>query len=441
MKILKFLLLGAMGFASANIHAADESKSTQALDEMGSHYTVEDMDARDNLRKVQDYVKNRATIEEKMAGGTLAIGGDVRFGFDSNTLLHNDVKLVGSGANDDDNVPVPAREFNVAANLNMKYWNQKGNSWGNVRLMFDNEAGSMASYGAPAVAYSSGEDANIALRTAYFGWRPMDMTMTGGNLDLEFGRRRLYDAFDSIVQFGSVFDGVLARYSTGFAGVGNFQAQGAVFVIDQTVNHFGWIGEASLENIANTNLYARYSYVNWDKKGVERFGAANSAALKFRNSQITAGWMVPSEMLKNSWMSLNKVHLFGAYLMNHAAEEINADEGEKAKAWYVGLALGECVKANDWAVNLNYQVVDAQAVLESDVQGVGRFPQSYGVSPYAQNASSGNTNYRGYEVGGRYALTNNMHMFVDWNASKAADIDLGGKHDFKRLRLKMIYSF
>ena len=66
------------------------------------------------------------------------------------------------------------------------------------------------------------------------------------SIDIELGRRNLYDVFDSRVQFLSRFDGVTLKYSNAREGLGGIYLYGAGFVVDEKVNQFGWASELGL---------------------------------------------------------------------------------------------------------------------------------------------------------------------------------------------------
>ena len=62
--------------------------------------------------------------------------------------------------------------------------------------------------------FGSGEKNGLSLRKAYWGY---NICADGtSRFDIETGRRRLYDVFDSRIQFNAQFDGILLRYASQF---------------------------------------------------------------------------------------------------------------------------------------------------------------------------------------------------------------------------------
>ena len=52
--------------------------------------------------------------------------------------------------------------------------------------------------------------------------------------------------------------------------------------------------------------------------------------------------------------------------------KISLTNGKRANAGgYAGFTLGELKKKNDWSLDINYQVVQAQAVPDYDSSGIG----------------------------------------------------------------------
>ncbi|EPP30953.1 hypothetical protein CP8484711_0034A, partial [Chlamydia psittaci 84-8471/1] len=67
------------------------------------------------------------------------------------------------------------------------------------------------------------------------------------------------------------------------------------------------------------------------------------------------------------------MYVYGAYLINTLAKATATTLNEKQnKAWFVGGTVGRLRKAGDWSATIRYEYVEALAVPEIDVSGIGR---------------------------------------------------------------------
>ena len=240
------------------------------------------------------------------------------------------------------------------------------------------------------------------------------------------------------------------------------------FVIDERSNHFGWVTELGLLDIIDCGLDVKYSFIDWKKNGKNSFGKHNPIGQKFRNSQITMIYHFDPEML-----CCHPMKLYGAFLYNHAAKkfktgcdwhchggdskdpEPQGDEKEhgshgshgsddcdkhdkKASAWYVGLRIGEVVECGDWAFDLQYQYVQAQAVPDGDVNGIGRGNvQDERLTSHGR----GNANYKGWRAEFLYGITDNLSVDTTFETSREINREIGGKHHYSKFQMEAIYAF
>ena len=461
MKMLRFLLpiaVAACGYGVA-LHADQDGFATE------KEARQRDFDA------LQNYIKSKRAINVKEKGGNLTISGDIRTeyyycharnhhisqrGMRSSKLYPNSyINMVAPKKSHHEYKRMPYRdrvayrvvrstmkppyqtsEFDLEANLIFDYVGDRG--WGTVQMQMQNPMGIIEAdrkaliNDSRRIMYGSGKNDKFTLRKAYAGYNVWEEGTS--RFDLEIGRRRFYDVFDSDVQFYSYFDGLLARFSNSFEGVTDLSFKAAAFVVDQTVNHWGYVGELGLLNLGDSGFDVKYSLIHWDKHGANRFGYRHPLGVRFLNSQILAGYTVSPDVVSM------KTYIYGAYLTNHDAKRTGLTHGRKANdAYYVGLKVGEVLRKGDYAFGAGYQWVEAQAVPERDVSGVYR-DNPRGISFYNRR-SGGYANFRGWRVEGLYALTDNWTLNAHFDRVRELNRHIGGKHRSYELYLGAIFAF
>lgn len=386
---------------------------------------------------LKEFTKTKRTVSVRDKGGDLSLSGDVRMEYQSiaETIDGNVQRGSGSPENTATNAGRPNHVFDVEVNLMLDY--RADDSWASVKLEFDNDAGS--------TVWGSGNDNSVALQRAYAGYNVFEEDTA--RLDFELGRRKLYDLFTSKVQFASTMDGLVLKYANSLEGVGDFYANGGIWLVDDIVDHYAWALELGLSDISDSGLYALYSYIDWDNSGVDRTGRKpNGGAMlgrrwQSRNSQLMVGYKLHPEVLDND------LNLYAAYLMNHASKKLTrTNDKKKNKAWYVGARLGRIEYAGDWSVDFNWQHVGAQAVLDQEVTGIGRGNVNAALSANstddtAASAVRGNANYKGYAVEALYALTDNWTWGMEYESSNPADKKVGGRNGYHKFEVETVFSF
>ncbi len=384
-----------------------------------------DLDEVD-IRALKEWVDTKRQISLKEVGGDLSLSGEVRTEFQATRETKNGSSLRGSGLRQ-----LPKQGFDIEFNLMLDYRTEK--TWTAVKLEFDNDAGVF-----------SGTLNKIALERAYFGVR----TLEGDSFtfDIEIGRRSMSTIFDSRVQYGSFFDGILFRYDQAFEKVGDFYIHVGPFVINDRKNHFGYIGEIGLLNIAGTGFYAKLSAIDWDTKDYNT--KEINRRFRFLNAQITPGYRFRIEKIKKIGI------IYSAFLWNFAAKKIDLSDNQRANwATYLGFSLGQLLKQWDWAFDINYQVVTAQAVPDFDIAGNGfgnadksgfytrRVVPLDGDGPSTPKTAAGQTNYRGFGIRLDLLLTDKLDMQHSYIQSITLDSDIGPFRRFKQYELEFIYSW
>ena len=265
----------------------------------------------------------------------------------------------------------------------------------------------------------------------------------GSRFDIELGRRNLYNVFDSNVQFLSRFDGLLLKYNSKIECIADWYLYAAGFLVDERVNHFGYVSEIGFYNIYDYGIDFKYSFIWWPKRGINRCHKHDPRGFRFANSQWTLYYNFDPCVFGG-----NEAFLYGAFVVNHLAHgpiKVGNDIiGKKKfhktanKAWYVGLTVGEVLKEGDWSFDVQYQWVEARAIPDNDVSGIGRgnvFGESFTMS------GRGNGNFKGVRVEGLYALTDNLTLDTIIDHTVAIDKSIGGAHRYSKFELEAIYAF
>jgi hypothetical protein len=379
----------------------------------------------DDLQAIREWINTKRQVTVKELGGALSISGEVRTEWQTTLERKNGVNQRGLHSP----CGVPTNAFDVEVNLMLDYRTDK--SWASIKLEFDNDAGVF-----------SGTFNRLKVERAYFAVRVMDTETL--SMDVEFGRRRLATIFDSLIEFDSFFDGILFKYDQAFEKIADFYFHLGAFVIDDRINQFGYVGEIGLMEIGHTGLYAKYSLIDWKTKHFD------SPTMRNRFNFIVSQWILGYKFIPKFWQKA--VTLFGAVAYNHAAHRLSITHHNRANlAGYVGFVLGELKKRNDWALQANYQVVQAQAISDFDSAGIGLgnacrtgfyTVKSDGTGgPTKRKNAAGNTNYRGFSITLDYLILNNLDIQQSWNQSITLDDHIGPFRRYRQYELELIYLF
>ena len=433
--------------------------------------TEKEAEQRD-MEALQEYIKTKRAITVQEKGGNMMISGDIRGewycmraktdhkdqrGWASRNLFPNSStnekthtvshktyqsysfadRLKYREGRDKILPPYATNEFDAEANLILDYVAERG--WGTIRLQFSNPAGITTPERRPMIfdsrkiMYGSGKVNDVALRKCYAGYNVWEEGTS--RFDAEVGRRRLYDAFDSRIQFNSYFDGVLLRFTSAFEGIADLAVKAAAFVVDYHVNHYGYVGEVSFLDIGDMGLDLKYSLIDWDTlHRTNRFGQVHPLGTRFINSQVLAIYNLSPDMVKI------KTSVYAAYLVNTAAKATNWTHHLKANdAYYIGARMGEALRRGDYSLELLYQWVKAQAIPEKDVSLSSR-DNPRGIS-FLNRRCGGWANFRGWRLEGFYAVTNNWTFNAHFDRIREMDRRIGGSHKSWEFYLGAIFAF
>lgn len=443
MNLLKYLLPCAVAACSyaVSLHADDFTTVTEARET--------------DSKALTEFVKSKSRITIQEKGGNLMISGDIHAEWDHTVSETNGHHLRGEHKRLIE-MPVAARttnfgvnEFDTEVNLIFAYKGER--TWATIQMQFDNPCGITqrrdGDFSAQVASkehdvIGSGRLDNIVMRKAFMGYNVFDFGTS--RFDIELGHRRLYDVFDSKVQFYNMYDGLTLRYANSFESIMDFNAKAAVFVVDSRVNHYAWIAEFGFLNLIDTGLDFKYSYIDWNKhSSINAFGFHPHASKQFRVSQWTLEYNLSPDLVRAP------SQIYGAYLFNHDARGHKWTQGRKERqGFYVGFKMGEVKKQNDWAFDMSYQWVQTQCVSQTEaLRGIGR-DNPPGVSLYSpvryQNAplhSGGFANFKGYNINTLYALTNNLTFQAQLYRCHQCNKIPGGRHRQTWVQLQAIYAF
>lgn len=360
--------------------------------------------------------KRAVSIQEK--GGDLSISGAVRFDYNGRRgKLGSNARVYNNSSQD-----LAASEFKSRVDLFFDY--RTCHTWAHIKLKFNNNMGVV-----------DGTTNKLVMEKAIFGYRVFDNGKSA-IVDVEAGRTKLYNFFDSKVQYNAVLDGASVRFADSFDRVFDLDARYAFGIVSYQDSQYMHVGEVDFMDIGETGLYFKYSYTHWRKHGTTSlWETANGGAwtvkdtlsdnpqFKFQISQFLLGYSIDPEVLRFP------LKIYGAFLMNHAAQKISTPVNITSKdrnAWYVGFTAGQVAKRGDWSLQVIYQAVGAQSVPDFDMAGIGN-PNEVGSLLYAPQSPGsaatpfGNTNFKGWTGEFMVGLTNNISLLVQMDWSKQRD--------------------
>jgi len=440
----------------------------------------EELEERD-WDALRSYLRSRRDEEKDQSKSALLLSGNARVDWrnkqETIELDGDRVSLYGGDATDFKGIRRGRNRFDVEVNLRLDY--DLDRSWMVIHWQYDNKAGiddetncfDKNSKGVDTCycreMFGSGNCGSLCLKKAYFGYNLYKCGDT--EFDIEIGRRYLYDVFDSKVQFLSRFDGILLSYGGIVKEVVDYYIHVGGFVVDYRANHFAWITEVGALNIYGSNFDFKYSIIDWRKNGHNRCsdrvkgckqdlvccperkddccddgfrcGDRNPPGTKFVISQWTAAYGLKKDcwLMKDTWYGRDAI-LFGAFLINHENPHPTCTPPNQNKAWYVGLRFGEVRKEGDWAFQVMYQWVQAFAMPNLDMSGIGN---GNTLDNLTFTDLTGNTNFKGWRFDGMYAFTDEIviNARCQWSTELAKKLYCKESHYFREIKVEMVYTF
>ena len=124
---------------------------------------------------------------------------------------------------------------------------------------------------------------------------------------------------------------------------------------------------------------------------------------------------------------------------------------KKNLALFAGLSIGAVKKMYDWALDMNYQWVQAQAVPDYDSAGikrgnaarVGLYTKNLGGTGIATSKTDavGSGNFKGWHMEFLYAITSNLTLFQSLEYSDNIDKNFGPRFKYGQYEAELIYAF
>lgn len=435
-KSLLMLVLLTAGAMHPSIYAADRGDVSFHDKELNEEH----------FRLLREYLDDRRQqkVAEKTEGKgpRLAISGEVHVEWRHINEKLNGESLRGGDAKDCRCIRLGRNDFDIEFDLRFNYETER--TWAAAHIQYDNSAGiedvgccraklrcEDGKAGNPCNAkgdgikkhknrfHGSGSCDDLCLKRAYMGY---NIFSDCGSLDVELGRRSLYDVFESEIEFLNRLDGIVFHYEAKNSWTDHWYIQWAGFLIDERVNHFGWGAEVAFFNICESQLDFKYSIIDWRKRGWNRCGEHNPRGTKYLDSQILLTYHLPK-----IWNMPAEV--YGAGLYNHLARH-----AQKGWGTYVGFTLGDAEKAGSWSVDIQYQAVMRDAIAWDDENGicVQNILEDCGIPEFPTTA------YQGFQIEFLYALTDDI--VVDTIYEQAWSLQ-HRRQTYSKFEIEAVYAF
>ena len=432
-------------FAQTLTPSLTDVKGASSSIAQGVDVNFESKEQETDMEALRRWVQDKRLVSLKELGGDLSISGEVRtemkYTNEKSKEQGSEAFIQQRGMNSATGKPILA--WDVEFNLMLDYHTDR--TWAAMKVEFDNVMGTR-----------SGTAGNVKLEKAWLGGRLIDQdTFTW---DAEIGRRYLSNVFDSKLQFGSIFDGTLFRFSKAFEEIGDFYTNIGAFAINIDANHYGEVMEMGALKIANSPFNMRYSIINW-------YRHYSQEALANKTVQDGPGGTIyaqPWRYLVNQatffyqaypeWFGKKLFKVYAAGLWNPIAQGIQQTDNRKANfGWYAGVSMGLVKKAGDWAVDINYQWAQAQVAPPVDSSGIGRGNAAGAGFFTAKQSGAGLIttsadafspfDYQGVDIDALYAFTSNLtmqqHFAWGWTLNK----NIGSDNNMKQYEVEFIYAF
>jgi hypothetical protein len=381
---------------------------------------------------LRDFVESRGLIACRQKEGTLTLAADVRARWIATGEKVNGKSVRGAHAN------VAVNVFKSEVNLFLDYVAPK--TWVSTKLKWS-----------AVLGVDGGTITKTDLDRAFIGYDVYECKCR--DFYIEVGRSKLDYLFESKVEFSTFFDGLHFYYTDKYDNIGVFTLHGGPFIVDSFTNHYAWVFETGMKKLGGTGYSVKYSLIDWNRHAPTlNYGGQSTAGnislidnprYRFIVSQLILGHEHAIDL-----PGCNTLYIYAAVLANHAAKKNKTTHFSYAnKAWYVGFTLGKLCKACDWSLDINYQYVQAQALPEFDISGIGHgnangfFLSDAIILGRIGLDAQGFTNYTGFETTLLYALTDSLTLRSRAAWSRQIDKQIGGTFRYKTFEMAVIYAF
>ncbi len=385
----------------------------------------------DALRR---WLNDKRLITVRELGGDLSLSGEVRTEFQAFSEQRNGIMERGMGSL----TGLPAYSWDVDVALALDY--RTDYTWASFKIKFDNDMG-----------VKTGTVDKIKIQKGYLGGR-----MVAGDtltFDMEIGRRSLNNVYDSKIEFAALYDGIAFRLGKAFENIGDYYFNCGPFVIDDRTNHYGAVAEMGMLRMGNVGLNAKYSVIDWKKHF--------SNPQKNDRYNFVVQQFLLSYQFNPLWLGKRLIKFYGAALANLIADDLvlynpnrDADQnfGSQNWGWYTGVSIGTVKKAFDFAVDLNFQWAQAQAIPDYDFMGIGRGNAARvglyndkldgsGKIASTTETAVGPCNYYGFEIDMLYAFTDNLTVQENYKWSRTLNQQIGPNLKYQQFEVEFIYAF
>jgi hypothetical protein len=385
-----------------------------------------------DMEPLRRWLSDKRLITVRELGGDLSLSGEVRTEFQNTNETRNGQSQRGV------NKLRPGQAWDIEVNLMLDY--RTDFTWAAIKLEFDNDMG-----------VRSGTVNKLRLEKAYLGGRFVaGDTFT---FDGEIGRRQGLALFDSKVEFAALLDGVFLRFNKAFVSIGDYYLNACAFLVDDRTNHYAYVMEMGGLRIANIGLGMKYSLIDW----IKHF----SDPLKSDRYRFLVQQMIVFYQFNPTWLWKKLVKIYAAGVNNIAAHDLvlatsatdpaTINFGKQNWGWYVGLVIGQAKKKGNFAIEIDYQWVQAQAIPDYDFSGIGR-GNAAGIGLYTTNIDGSGTvtnaqtavgpcNYRGFEIDFLYLFTNNLLVELNFKLSNTLNKGIGPDLKYNQFETEFIYAF
>lgn len=190
------------------------------------------------------------------------------------------------------------------------------------------------------------KDSSFSVEKAMVGYNLLDIDYV--KIDVEGGRSRQDNLFDSKLQHDSHFNGLHLAYYFHVPGKISFSLNGGPHIIDSSKNHLGGIACAHWREIGGSPFEFKYSINHW--------GNHHDEGQKYSISQVVVKYKI------------GEGGPYAGYLNNHRANRL-------ANGLYLGYTLGSLKNVYDYQVDANVQLTQANAVPSWDFCGLRKGAQ------------------------------------------------------------------
>ncbi|ANH78534.1 hypothetical protein Cs308_0363 [Candidatus Chlamydia sanziniae] len=383
------------------------------------------------LGEVKEYLSKRGFVETRKRDGVLKLAGDVRARW---IYSREDIR---DPTAETKYVPLPVNRYRSEFHLYVDYHAER--NWMTSKMNWT------------AVAGGEATAAGLDIDRAFLGYRLYKDPETKTDCFIEIGRSGLGDLFESEVQFHSNFDGIHLYFSRYIHEKFPYQMiiHGGPFVVNMTKKHYAWAVE-SIVNRLPKQFFVKMSVVDWNSfMSNESELTTKDAINKMKYKYCVWQWLV-GKYSQIPWLDGGKktLYLYGAVLMNSLAKATKTTLNDKQNlAWFIGGTLGTLRKAKDWSATLRYEYVEALAVPEIDISGIGRgnplkfwFAQAIAAN-YDPKEANGFTNYKGMSGLFMYSFTDSLSFRAYGAYSCPADNRLGSDFTYRKFDLGLISAF